>query len=112
MECPPAPAVGHTGIQSYKVEWERRNLSLSTELGIRSSSARRETLGMYRERRRLAVVVAMAVVLGASLAAPDLAVAQAKGREHSFTGTVESVDTAGKRVSVANDNVPGWMAPM
>ncbi|MGC4080790.1 MAG: copper-binding protein [Vicinamibacterales bacterium] len=54
----------------------------------------------------------MAVVLGASLAAPDLAVAQAKGREHSFTGTVESVDTAGKRVSVANDNVPGWMAPM
>jgi Cu/Ag efflux protein CusF len=29
-----------------------------------------------------------------------------------FTGTVEAVDTVADRVTVHNDDIPGWMAPM
>jgi len=31
---------------------------------------------------------------------------------YQFTGTVQAVDTAAGRVTVFNDEVPGWMAPM
>ncbi|MFN7984121.1 MAG: copper-binding protein [Vicinamibacterales bacterium] len=38
--------------------------------------------------------------------------AQPSGQAFAFSGTVESIDPAGKTVSVANDDVPGWMAAM
>jgi Cu/Ag efflux protein CusF len=37
--------------------------------------------------------------------------AQAKA-SHVFHGTVTLVDTTAKALSVANENVPGWMSPM
>lgn len=63
---------------------------------------------MQPERRRLAVVT---VLLGAWLVAGSAA-GQPAGREYPFSGTVEGVDAARRTVTVANDNVPGWMAAM
>ncbi len=38
--------------------------------------------------------------------------AQASPQEFRFQGTVEAVDAAQRTASVANDDVPGWMAAM
>lgn len=38
--------------------------------------------------------------------------AQAPPQEFRFTGTVEAVDAAKRTASVANDDLPGWMAAM
>lgn len=67
---------------------------------------------MRWKRCRLAVAVSAAMVLGAWLATATEAGAQTNRREYRFSGTIESVDPAGRTVAVANDDIPGWMAPM
>ncbi|MGE3957381.1 MAG: copper-binding protein [Vicinamibacterales bacterium] len=62
------------------------------------------------ERAGLAAMFAHALLLWVMPAVP--AQAQASSQEFSFRGTVEAVDTAQRTASVANDDVPGWMAAM
>ncbi len=52
------------------------------------------------------------MVLLVSLLPSAHLLAQPSGQAFAFNGTVESVDTAGKTISVANDVVPGWMTAM
>ncbi len=61
-----------------------------------------------RRRGRLALLMAMSV-----LVAPLLTAGQPPGaRSHAFRGRVVSVDAQAGTLSVANENVDGWMAPM
>ncbi|MBS1817595.1 MAG: copper-binding protein [Acidobacteria bacterium] len=62
------------------------------------------------ERAGLAAMFAHALLLWVMPAVP--AQAQASTQEFSLRGTVEAVDTAQRTASVANDDVPGWMAAM
>ena len=62
------------------------------------------------DRAGLASMFAHALLLWLMPAAP--AQAQASPQEFSFRGTVEAVDTAQRTASVANDELPGWMAAM
>ena len=66
------------------------------------------------------IVAKRCTVLGAllvTLALPacgggDEAAQETERPEFAFTGTVERVDSATRTVTVMNDDVPGWMAPM
>jgi len=61
-----------------------------------------------RRSGRLVLLMAMSV-----LVAPLLAAGQPAGaRSHAFRGRVVSVDAQAGTLSVANENVEGWMAPM
>lgn len=64
---------------------------------------------MRVEWRAVAVVL---LLLGAWFARPSSASQQNAPREYRFSGTVAAVDAARRTVTVANDNVPGWMAAM
>ncbi|MGE3958170.1 MAG: copper-binding protein [Vicinamibacterales bacterium] len=57
------------------------------------------------------ILTAALVSLG-TLALSASVQAQAPRQEFRFIGTVESVDLAQRTASVANDDVPGWMAAM
>lgn len=60
----------------------------------------------------LATVVEMGAVTGLPLSIAVEAAGQAKPTPHVFKGKVVSVDAKAQSVSVDNENVPGWMAPM
>jgi hypothetical protein len=60
-------------------------------------------------RTALAILIAGLSACGGDDAAPP---AEAEREPLAFTGTVERVDTVGRLVMVANDDVPGWMSPM
>jgi Cu/Ag efflux protein CusF len=51
-------------------------------------------------------------VLGLSACGGEEPPAEAERQSFAFTGAVERVDTVGNTISVMNDDVPGWMAPM
>jgi protein SCO1/2 len=58
-------------------------------------------------RIRLAVLGAVVCLL------MPLAHAQPKGKKsYDFKGRVEKVDSAAKRITVANEKIPGWMDAM
>ncbi|MBM4185324.1 MAG: copper-binding protein [Gemmatimonadetes bacterium] len=44
--------------------------------------------------------------------ASDQGAQDAERPSFAFSGTVERVDSAARTVSVTNEDVPGWMAPM
>lgn len=62
------------------------------------------------DRARVASMFAHALLLWLLPAVP--ASAQASPQEFRFQGTVEAVDAVQRTASVANDDVPGWMAAM
>jgi Cu/Ag efflux protein CusF len=65
---------------------------------------------MKISRRSLLLLVSG--VLGVGLAEP-LALAQQKGKkEYAFKGKVEKVDQNTKKLTVANEDIPGWMMAM
>jgi hypothetical protein len=63
---------------------------------------------------RRTVLAAAVLVLGSAACGGDDSAppAEAEREPLAFTGTVERVDTVGRTVTVANDDVPGWMSPM
>ena len=65
---------------------------------------------MNISRRSLLMLVSG--VVGVGLAAP-FALAQQKGKkEYAFKGKVEKVDQDAKKLTVANEDIPGWMMAM
>jgi len=59
-------------------------------------------------RNGCAIVFAAILVLSLATASAQ----QPSGKEHEFRGKVEKVDAKAKMVTVAGENVPGWMAAM
>ena len=61
-------------------------------------------------RTRFAVV--LGVLLAVCLVAASASAQPSGKKEYTFKGKVEKVDAKAKTLSVAGENVPGWMAAM
>ena len=61
-------------------------------------------------RTRFAVVLGL--LLAVCLVAASASAQPAGKKEYQFKGKVEKVDAKAKTLSVAGENVPGWMAAM
>ena len=62
-----------------------------------------------RRTQWMTLVGAMLTVL---LLVPTMSAQQTARKEHAFRGKVEKVDAKAKTVTVAGENVEGWMAAM
>jgi Cu/Ag efflux protein CusF len=61
---------------------------------------------------RRSLLAAIAGVLGVGLAAPAVMAQQKGKKEFAFKGKVEKVDQEGRKLTVANEDIPGWMMAM
>ena len=62
-----------------------------------------------RRNRSFALAVALLSML---VAVPSMSAQQNTKKEHAFRGKVEKVDAKAQTVTVAGENVDGWMAAM
>jgi Cu/Ag efflux protein CusF len=65
---------------------------------------------MTVSRRYLLVLAAGVLCVG--IAAPPASAQQKGKKEYAFKGKVEKVDQDAKKLTVANEDIPGWMMAM
>jgi len=62
--------------------------------------------------KRACLVMALALLAGACGGGSEEEAAPAEVQEFEFAGTVQSVDSTRRMVTVQNEDIPGWMSPM